>query len=64
MTISFLVRAVESLAGFALGLLGVLGLLLGLVWLPVGWPWLVWFPSVFGGDLGGESSVGEVDLDA
>ena len=36
MTISFLVRAVESLSGFALGLLGVLGLLLGLVWLPVG----------------------------
>jgi hypothetical protein len=36
MTISFLVRAVESLSGFVLGLLGVLGLLLGLVWLPVG----------------------------
>ncbi len=36
MTISFVVRAVESLSGFALGLLGVLGLLLGLVWLPVG----------------------------
>ncbi len=35
MTISFLVRAVETLLGFALGLLGVLGLLLGLVWLPV-----------------------------
>jgi hypothetical protein len=36
MTISFLVRAVEALSGFALGPLGVLGLLLGLVWLPVG----------------------------